>query len=173
MIIIDNFLPESYFKELKTIMFGSNFPWNFNGSTTPGFDNDIYFTHMGFKRELNNSDNPFNSPFYFDSKAILYFIEEKFKFHIDTLYRINCTMVIIQPERSVSAFHVDYTIPHYTGILYMNNCNGPTVFDNKEEVEFKENRFVLFDGSRLHAASQQNDVARRVNIVFNFSGRFK
>ena len=177
MLIIDNFLPNSYFRELRDTMFSTNFPWNYNAATTPGVDNDVYFTHMGFKRDLENKTSPFNSPFYFDAKAVLYFIEEKAKFDIEVLYRINCTMVLSKPQLfpayEVSAFHVDYQIPHYTGILYMNDCNGPTVLDGSRTIEFRENRFAIFDGSIPHAASIQSDSIRRVNVVFNFSGSFK
>lgn len=168
--VIEDFLPQSYFRELKDTIFGTNFPWTYNGATTPGKDNDVYFNHMGFIRELNNKDNPKTSPFYFDSKCIPYFIEDKYKFKIDLLYRINCTMVLKRPEVQANAFHTDYPFPHYTGILYMNNCNGPTYFKD-QEIEFKENRFVFFDGSILHAASYQSDAERRVNIVFNMTGK--
>jgi hypothetical protein len=82
-------------------------------------------------------------------------------------------MVVRQPKTETSAFHTDYSFPHYTGILYMNDCNGPTVFDEGLKIEFKTNRFALFDGTIYHAASQQSDAARRVNVVFNMQGYFK
>ena len=152
MQVIDNFLPSSYFQELHQIMFDGNFPWNYNEGTTTGRDTDIYFTHMGFKRELNDFNNPYSSRFHLDAKPVLYFIEEKFNFHIEALLRINCTLVVKQTYTETSAFHVDYPIPHYTGILYMNDCNGPTVFEEGMKVEFRKNRFVLFDGTMAHAA---------------------
>ena len=162
-----------YFRELQETIFGENFPWNYNEGTTTGKDGDIYFTHMGFKTDPEGRENPFNSPFYFDAKPVLYFIEEKCNFHISDLLRINCTMVVRQPKVETSAFHTDYSFPHYTGILYMNDCNGPTVFDEGLKIEFRTNRFALFDGTIHHAASQQSDAARRVNVVFNMQGYFK
>ena len=53
-------------------------------------------------------------------------------------------------------FHVDFRDPSIKRssscgrLLYMNTTNGPTVFEDGEEIDCVENRLVIFDGLRRH-----------------------
>ena len=49
MKIIDNFLPENDFKEIKDLVFNSYFPWFRQPAIATKEDNDLcYFTHLAY-----------------------------------------------------------------------------------------------------------------------------
>lgn len=109
------------------------------------------------------------------------------------IYRIRVGMFTITPEIVIHEPHVDFDEPHNTGVLYINDSDGPTTiyserYDlasgipsldyyntvlNKEktiltQVDPKANRLVLFDGLHYHASSTPTLTARRIAINFNY-----
>jgi hypothetical protein len=56
-----------------------------------------------------------------------------------------------------------------TGILYLDNSNGYTKFENGKKVESEENKYVEFDSTIKHTGSTCTDKKRRVVINFNYS----
>lgn len=70
--------------------------------------------------------------------------------------------------------HVDTIDSHLTGLLYVNEADGPTYFfDNDYKVVKaitpKQGRFVLFDGDIFHAGSHPNTSPFRIVTNFNFT----
>ena len=63
--------------------------------------------------------------------------------------------------------HTDYSYKHKGCLLYMNDNNGCTYFEN-EIVTPKANRAVLFDPSISHSSSLCDDQKRRITINFNY-----
>lgn len=168
MWIVDDFLPPSLFNDIQNLTMGDGINWTYRpGATSVDTPDEFYFSHTAFLKD------PFSiSPLFNDIKPILYFMDDRLKFYLDDLIRINCTMCTNRGKIITQAMHVDYDMPHYTGIFYCNTTNGPTVFEGSK-VDSVANRFVLFDGSMKHAATLQDDCHARVNIVFNMQGRFR
>jgi hypothetical protein len=168
MWIVDDFLPPSLFNDIQNLTMGDGINWTYRpGATSVDTPDEFYFSHTAFLKD------PFSiSPLFNDIKPILYFMDDRLKFYLDDLIRINCTMCTNRGKIITQAMHVDYDMPHYTGIFYCNTTNGPTVFEDSK-VDSVANRFVLFDGSMKHAATLQDDCHARVNIVFNMQGRFR
>ena len=55
--IIDNFLPEEEFLNIKNLLEGCEFPWSFNNSIVHDNDGKVQFTHTFFKnKKRKNSD---------------------------------------------------------------------------------------------------------------------
>lgn len=135
------------------------------GATNPDVKDEFYFAHTVIREG-------YSSPYFNDIKPILYFIDDRLGFVIDSLIRINCTLTTNQGVRKRTTMHVDFEMPHYTGIYYINTCNGPTVVEDTE-VESVANRFLLFDGSKMHCGTLQDDCHARTNIVFNMQGHFR
>ena len=67
------------------------------------------------------------------------------------------------------ALHNDVS-PHkgYTGVFYLNTCNGYTVFEDGRKVESVDNRLLKFDGNLKHAGSSVTDAQRRIVINLNW-----
>ena len=67
---------------------------------------------------------------------------------------------------------MDNETPHYTGIYYVNDCDGDTfLFDGTKEIAKispKKGRIVIFDGKTLHAGSHPYNSDFRMVINFNF-----
>lgn len=168
MWVVDNFLPPSLFNDIQTLTMGNRIDWAYcPGATSVDTPDEFYFSHRVFA-----NDPPYASPLFNDIKPILYFMDDRLKFYLDGLIRINCTLCTNRGKVMQQAMHVDFDIPHYTGIFYCNTTNGPTVFEDTK-VDSVANRFVLFDGQKKHAATLQDDCHARVNIVFNMQGHFR
>lgn len=166
MWIIDDFLPDTLHNDLKNLVLGPDVGWSYApGATYADRHDEFYFVHGVIAQG-------YTSPHFKDIKPILYFIDDRLGFVIDHLIRINCTLTTNQGIRQRTAMHVDFEQPHYTGIYYINTCNGPTVVDDTE-VESVANRFLLFDGSKMHCGTLQDDTHVRANIVFNMQGHFR
>jgi hypothetical protein len=166
MWVIDNFLPDSLHQDLKNLVMGENVPWTYcPGATCKDKLDEFYFVHRVIAPDHT-------SPLFKDIKPILYFMDDRLKFVIDNLIRINCTLTTNQGIRQRTLMHVDFPVPHYVGIYYINDNNGPTVVEDTE-VECVANRFLLFDGSKMHSGTLQDDCHARVNIVFNMQGHFR
>lgn len=168
MWIVDDFLPPSLFNDIQNLTMGDRINWTYRpGATSVDTPDEFYFSHTAFLKDPLSI-----SPLFNDIKPILYFMDDRLKFYLDDLIRINCTMCTNRGKNITQAMHVDYDMPHYTGIFYCNTTNGPTVFEDTK-VDSVANRFVLFDGSMKHAATLQDDCHARVNIVFNMQGYFR
>ena len=168
MHIIDNFLPPSLFNDIETLLMSSSMDWSYvDGATMVDGKpaDEFYFVHR-----VLSADG--TSPLFNQIKPLLYFMDDRLKFFIDNLIRINCTMCTNQGKAIPQAMHTDFPFPHYTGIFYVNTNNGPTIVEDTK-VDSVANRFVLFDGTMNHAASLQDDTRTRVNIVFNMQGHFR
>ena len=57
--VIDNFLDETYFNEIKQVILGDSFPWYYNDVITNTQDSQdkLYFTHS-FYNDLDSSHDP-------------------------------------------------------------------------------------------------------------------
>jgi hypothetical protein len=174
--IKDNFLPRSFFHHLRKHLTSREVQWIFCRNATggegddphPNYLDDYYFSHTAY---LNTNNTPIISPNFNIVQPILYFIEDKFKFEIKNLLRINFTLITQRKENITTQYHIDTDVPHYVAILYLNTCNGPTLIEDKQ-IDFIENRMVLFNGKIQHAAMMQNDSMYRMNIVMNIQGTF-
>lgn len=82
------------------------------------------------------------------------------------------TQIQDKKDNSHNTPHIDHTIPHYTMIYYVNDCDGDTfLFDGTKEVARispKKGRLLVFDGLMLHAGSNPKTSDYRMVINFNF-----
>ncbi len=55
-----------------------------------------------------------------------------------------------------------------SGILYVNNCNGYTKFENGKKIKSEKNKYIEFDSTLKHSGSSCTDQQRRIVINFNY-----
>lgn len=160
--IYENFLPNEDFNRIKAVMESPVFPWYYQKDVShknqSEYDdrNLFYMTHLFFHNGLPTSDKletilPLINAI--GAKAII-----RIKGNLYPNFGINeCDLP-----------HVDYEYSHKAAILYLNNNNGPTVLEDGTEIESKENRLLLFDGSKPHDSKYCTDAMYRMNINLNF-----
>ena len=94
-------------------------------------------------------------------------------------YRIRINLTYKQKEFNLFGWHNDYrsyNVPDHpqfqhmtTGLFYLNNTNGPTLFKDGEKVDCVKNRLLTFPSSRLHSGTHHTEGDnKRVVINFNY-----
>ena len=71
-------------------------------------------------------------------------------------------------EIKPTLLHTDNELDCNTAVFYLNTNNGKTIFENKEEVESKKNRIVIFSSKLKHAATTHTDEKIRTVININY-----
>ena len=173
MKVLDNFLSESYFKEIKKTLTSNYFNWYYINNIVDQKKVDLS-KRFGFAHDfVNINDNVVE----FNQSNFTYFLKSFFLKISDCtekkqIIRARAVMTNNVGESITYNKHVDFDFPHTTAILYINETDGNTlVFDNEmiiKEVEPKENRLFIFDGSLKHTSSTPTKTNERIIINTNF-----
>ena len=165
--IIDNFLPDYYFKPLQSRLLGEYMPW---------FHNE--YIHDGHKGK--NKTSQFMHVFYhvrpeYNGETDCYSLVRdslnliRQKLNVTKLYRIKANL---RPKsffnRSGGGYHTDGFDCSHTSIYYINTNNGYTKFKNNGKVKSVENRMVVFPSNLEHQGYTCSDKLKRVVINFNY-----
>lgn len=157
LIIVNDFLEKFFFEELKELIFSKDINWYLEDHMTT--NDDYFFLHSFFSRYMIRS-------IHYEKYIIPIIKELKFK----AISEVRANLMLKKEKIYKSNFHTDKFFNCTTAILYMNNCNGCTIFDQKEQfkVDCIENTVAIFDSSIEHCALSQTDTLKR--IVINFNG---
>jgi len=158
--VVDNFLPEEVFTQIKNVLCGKNFPWYYNDYVASAEKKDdlFYFTHMFYDTERGEEISP-------TIQLIAPILE---KINPNGLIRVKGNLYPTYYEKKQDPFHVDYTFPHRGAIYYLNTNNGHTVFEDGTKVDAVANRIMFFDPTVPHASTRCIDAKIRVNVNFNY-----
>ena len=191
--IIENLLPDSYFKEIRELLFSPKFPWFYLDNLSygpessdflpkwqkndPNIKDSYGFTHVA--RDSLDVDSPYAQFF----KPIAYFLEDRLKEKINNVYRMRAVMTCKDPGfgNYYNVPHVDIPTPHKTLVFYINDSDGDTILFKEKwygqnnysqktidtRVSPKANRALIFDGFRYHTGSVPT-INNRVLININF-----
>lgn len=164
MEIIDRFLPINEFRQIQQVFFSHDITWQFAETKTRGLiDTELGIYNYQYVHKVYNNYRPVSKHFD-DLNPVL----DKIKpFAID---RIKVNAQTRMDKTIEYALHVDNkNHKGKTGILYLNTCDGYTVFESGKKVESIENRMLIFDGRMLHAGSSVTDCRRRLVVNFNWA----
>lgn len=163
--IIDNFLDETEFQNLKNfVLFSGNLPWFTRMGVADSGGKDGYFLMHMFYNQFKPSSEYFH---------ILYPLLNK----IDplSLIRIKANFYPTTQKIIHHDFHVDFMNNDDTPIsckaclFYLNTNDGKTIFKDGDMVESIENRALFFDPSVQHQSTTcTDDLMGRFNINFNY-----
>lgn len=167
--VIDNFLKEEDFEELKVI-FDKGIPWTFSVILDEKYLICDQKYNYQYVHGVYNKQEPCSR--YFDK--IIPFLT---KLDARALVRCKVNSICREEEIVVHGFHTDMRYPeeHTTGldgmktaILYLNNNNGFTCFEDGTKVESVVNRCVIFPAHYKHSGTTCTDVHRRLalNLVY-------
>lgn len=158
--IIDNFLLQEKFEEIKNFILNPHFPWNLTTVVTNDKENlpipaSYYFTHE------------FWSGFHIEPEAQI-FAPILNEIECKALLRIKANLYPSTETIVHHDNHNDFDFSHKGAIFYINTNNGLTILENKIKVESIENRLLLFDSSKPHRSTTCSDEKCRVNVNFNY-----
>ena len=165
--VIDNFLPDYYFKQLQSRLLGNRMPWFYNEHILDkhiGKNTKFQFIHTFYdiRPEYNGETDCYSL-----IRNPLNMICQKLK--VTKLYRIKANL---RPKsfftRSGGGYHIDGYDCSHTSIYYVNTNNGYTKFKNGTKVKSVENRMVVFPSHLEHQGYTCSDKLKRVVINFNY-----
>ena len=154
---------------MRNTLLSPKFPWYYLPETTPldGKQDFGTLTHIFDHIDVSTK----KSEYIGTALTLLDLFSVSTGYKIDKIIRSRSNLVIGYPglQDRMSDKHIDYDIPHHV-ILYYVCGNANTVFFNKDEsimqeVESKPGRFVIFDGSLMHAIR----IPDATRVVFNFN----
>ena len=164
--IIDNFLPDEDFKPIKETLMSPYFEWYYNNySISKEHDNIPQFIHNFIR--IDGSQAGILSSQHVDVLTALFDRID----NLCTILRCKANLTLNNTENIESGFHTDTAKPFngFTSVLYLNDTNGGTKFENGDIVECKANRFVTFDNRIKHTGILCTDQQRRVIINLNYT----
>ena len=163
--VVDNFMPEGVYFNMKSTIMGRWFPW--------------YFAEIvDYECEEERQDLrkfQFTSSFYRDmawscAEPVIYPIVEKIK--PVSLIKAKANLQTRAETSFVNSFHIDEpkfrNQDHVTAIYYFNSCDGKTVFESGEEIESIGNRIVFFQPNRRHSGTSVTNAKSRCVVNINF-----
>ena len=166
--VYDNFLPTEVFTPIRDYVFSGRMPWYYTANSVKEGANCPQFSHMCYANCVPISD-----------------MFERVKPIFATLNPIGINRVKFNAtsrttEIQEKPLHVDISgpqddkgkvtdIPNYhICVLYFNDNNGYTYFEDGQKVESKENRAVIFSGELLHAGTSCTDTDLRVVLNIDY-----
>ncbi len=154
MQVIDNFLSEDEFKDLRDYISSTSFPWYFGLVTT---DSKIaQFVHTFYSNDTPTSTWPH-----------VKFLRARL--NMASLVRIKVNLnpktenLIVHKD----AFHIDYP-DITTAVYYLNTCDGYTLFEDGPKVNSVENRIVIFDSNMRHTGTSCTNESGRLVMNINY-----
>jgi len=168
MKIIKNFLPKNDFKNIKSILESSSFPYYYQNNyldeePEKRFKNaDYFFCHIIFDQS--------KSSFTSGNDTVKNILDPiMVKLNATQLIRAKINLYSNQHKHIHSNFHMDQNDEQVKVALYcINTCNGWTEFKTGEKAPSVENSIILFKANEWHKGVTQTDTKRRINININY-----
>jgi len=154
--VIDNFLSSFDFNNIKSLLFSSTLDWYYSDHICDENEKGLHncmFTHSFFRLQPEvNLNNNFN--------LIIPIIK---KLKICSLLRIKANLTLRTSEPIKHCFHTDHHESYYkSAILYINNNNGGTEFEDGTFIESKENRLLICKSNIKHTGVSQTNTKERI-----------
>ena len=165
MKIEDDFLEQTAFDELQTLIKSSDFAWYYNPYIDYKTEKEkgFQFTHLFYRYDAPRSS------FCEKLNPILEIIDPI------SLWRIKANLLTRTPNIIENAFHIDMSgiseekLKQWTtSIFYINTNNGYTKFEDGTKVESIANRMITFPANLKHTGTSCTDEKIRIVINFNY-----
>ena len=182
--IIENSVPSGLFTKLSNCFeIPQDFPW--------------YYVNTAYNKNATNIlDYSWAHSVYKDGKKTSFIADlledcllvaaEKAGEDVLAILRIRLGMITVTNQTHVHEPHVDFYMPHRTGLLYITDSDGDTIFYNElhdpsvnkdtplseftiqQSVTPTANKFVSFNGLQYHSSSTPTKTHRRIAVNFNY-----
>ena len=154
--VVDNFLPEDVFLNIKSELSSVILPWQ--------WDDKITF------EDEECSDGYFSAVFYNGTilhpafQVIAPLLE---KIDPKSCIRLKMNLYTRTENLIHHSDHMDMPFSHKGGLFSLNTCDGFTVIDGKE-IASVANRMIYFDPSIPHHSTNCTNAPARMNININY-----
>ena len=189
--IFDNFISDSYQKEIEDNLNQNTFPWYLNDSILVGYDYDTL--EEKFKDE-NVSDTPglthtvyvdkqIKSPIYEKIKPMLYILEQQTNLKLTDIIRIRIRRTLQYPNHTLGKYCPPHCDLNTNEIYYVDDTDGDTVIFDKtyngkvymneanvkilKRINPKRGRLLMFDGKYYHSGNAPTSYVKRTVINFD------
>ena len=88
---------------------------------------------------------------------------------VRSLIRVRALLYVNQTEQIKHESHQDAPYPMKAALLYLNDNNGYTGFEDGTKVDSVCNRVALFDGSVPHYSATPTNAKERLVLNFNYT----
>lgn len=163
MKVIDNFLDEKTFMEVKKFVMSTEVAWRFASGSVYQNDGDIQFFHPLYLAPTKYEQfDKICAPILKNLEGFV------------TLLRAKMNMSLRKDHVSQKGFHVDiedakqYYDVMKTSIFYFNTTDGPTCFKDGTKVDCIENRLITFPMGTMHCGSYATNAERRIVVNLNW-----
>lgn len=185
LLICDNFLEHYHFLMLQKSMLDVD--WEFRPGISVDDEGDprLYY---GFSCGiLDKIDGPKNYDMECKFHKLIAGLNERVMktFNFDSTSRCRLDMTTYRGPQSIKfAPHVDLDGEHYTSIFYVDESDAPTIIYNemlyegevpddmvlteKQQIQPKPNRLVVFKGNYVHTGMCPTTTASRILVNSNF-----
>lgn len=191
MKIYDSALPGDIFNRLQSAIMSPDFPWYWGGTAYMNRTELSLFSNTFAHNAYHNGQHLSHVGALVEEAAVS--LTNHVGHNMKELNRVRIALTTAVPESLQHPPHIDMTMPHITGLLYLNDSDGDTFFYNEKydlskgndtyqqyldvkdnltlmnRVTPKANRFVHFDGLHWHNSSAPTAVGRRIIVNFNYS----
>ena len=189
---INNFFDDDFYNNLIMNINSSNLTWNINNNVVNdisnknlfNFKNKYYnwqlvitlFNIIG-AQEKNLDYNKLKEEIFnnlINNKSLI-------NLNISQLLRIKINIKMNSCNKIFDyGFHIDHNIHNIdneiqnnyklkTLIIYLNTCNGYTLFKhNKQKIYSEDNKAVLFDSNLYHSGSTTTNADKRIVLNINY-----
>lgn len=169
MKVVENFLPDEMFRELSFWLCGDEIAWYFNSNiANEGEEGSMncYFTHMIYLNDEWRSNI---------GGDILRRLVDEIKdqtvdteWEIKSLLRIKANLYPRTENLQTHDKHFDFSFSHKAILIYLNDNDGYTEFEDGVRMKSQSNRMVFFDGSTPHNSTNCTTQKSRVSLGINY-----
>lgn len=166
MKIVDNCIPEVMQIQLSNLCTSTDFPWYVMSDAT--YDNKLGITSFA---HLAMWEGEIRSHLFHRLESILMCISDVAGKKYSDIFRVRFGLYYPKPVHlEHNEIHTDLDVPHTVALYYVNESDGPTYFFGKDKqiVEPKMGRLVIFDGKTPHASSCPRHSKLRITLNINF-----
>ena len=156
-IVIDDYLPNDLFAQLKESINSEWFPWyKVEHVAYSDDDSDFYFIHKFLEPYAIKSEHAnvvWDIIKYVQPKAVM-----------------RCRALCYPSKENLieHAQHMDAPFPHNTLILYLNSNDGFTRLADGTIVESVENRALIINGGNFHNSTNCTNTKHRLVFTINY-----
>ena len=163
--IIDKFLPDETFLNLKQEILSTEFPFFIQSKIVKSQSDDRwdewFATHSIYDDYIPQSS-------YYNKIGNIFFDSIDDITKIKSLNRIQVNFYPHTERIKEYTSHQDTPYPINAAIFYINTCDGFTRLSDDTIIDSVENRLLLFDGSTFHNGTSTTTTIGRYIINFNF-----
>lgn len=159
--IIDNFLSKQDFDAVRNTVCDMRFPWTYLPSVTSEVSTgpyDFQFVHVFYH------DNRITSEYFDKIYPLIKAINPM------SIVRLKANLITRTPENTNFEYHTDFEDVKLlkSAVYYIDSTDGPTRFQDGQEVECVANRLLIFNNNMLHSSTSCTDqkVRRVININY-------